>query len=153
PHAAGGAPWRHRDAHRERAVGQLRRTVPLDRASVADPLQGRPLSEHAEMASRRARRTPGRPADAGVAQDAPDDRRGRRLADGGAPRGLSELSARAPWRIIGTGISWGVVMNVQATPAGARERSLDEVKAEVIRRAGRVNPLEGVLREEVEEIV
>ena len=45
-------------------------------------------------------------------------------------------------------------MNVQATaPAGARERSLDEVKAEVLRRAGRINPLEGVRRDDAEQIV
>ena len=43
-------------------------------------------------------------------------------------------------------------MNVQAT-AVARERSLDEVKAEVLRRAGRINPLEGVRRDEAERIV
>jgi esterase FrsA len=43
-------------------------------------------------------------------------------------------------------------MNVQTT-AGARERSLDEVKAEVLRRAGRINPLEGVRRDEAEQIV
>src|SRR5262244_4173679 len=35
--------------------------------------------------------------------------------------------------------------------AGAQERSLDEVKAEVMRRAGRINPFEGIRREEAEQ--
>lgn len=37
--------------------------------------------------------------------------------------------------------------------AGAQERSLDEVKAEVMRRAARINPFEGIRRDEAEEIV
>ncbi len=40
-----------------------------------------------------------------------------------------------------------------ATPTGARERSLDEVKAEIMRRAGRINPFEGIRRDEAEQIV
>lgn len=41
-----------------------------------------------------------------------------------------------------------------ATPAGAQERSLAEVKAEVLRRtAGQINPFEGVRREDAEQIL
>jgi len=42
-------------------------------------------------------------------------------------------------------------MNLQATPAkpaGSRERSLDEVKAEFMRHAGRLNPFEDIRRED-----
>src|SRR5258705_12884335 len=35
-------------------------------------------------------------------------------------------------------------MNLQSVPAGSRERTLDEVKAEVLRRAGRFNPVESI---------
>src|SRR5262245_66449119 len=38
------------------------------------------------------------------------------------------------------------------TPTGA-ERSLDEVKAEVLRRAGRLSPFEGIRRDEAEQIM
>jgi dienelactone hydrolase len=47
-------------------------------------------------------------------------------------------------------------MNVQtsaARPAGARERSLDEVKAEFMRRAGRLNPFEDIKREDAERVM
>jgi hypothetical protein len=40
---------------------------------------------------------------------------------------------------------------LSATPA--RERSLAEVKAEIIRRAGRINPFEGISRDEAGQIV
>jgi esterase FrsA len=47
-------------------------------------------------------------------------------------------------------------MNVQtspAKPAGSRERSLDEVKAEFLRRAGRLNPFEDIRREDAERVM
>ena len=47
-------------------------------------------------------------------------------------------------------------MNLQTsspTPAGARERTLDEVKAEFMRRAGRLNPFEEIRREDAEQVM
>jgi len=47
-------------------------------------------------------------------------------------------------------------MNLQtavAQPAGSRERSLDEVKAEFLRRAGRLNPFEDIHREDAEWVM
>src|ERR1700687_5622336 len=47
-------------------------------------------------------------------------------------------------------------MNLQATPtkpAGSRERSLDEVKAEFMRRAGRLNPFEDICRDDAEQVM
>jgi esterase FrsA len=47
-------------------------------------------------------------------------------------------------------------MNLQATPAkpvGARERSLEEVKAEFLRRAGRLNPFEDIRRDDAERVM
>jgi len=47
-------------------------------------------------------------------------------------------------------------MNVPSTPVrppGSRERTLDEVKAEVLRRAGRINPVESIRREDAEAVV
>jgi esterase FrsA len=47
-------------------------------------------------------------------------------------------------------------MNVQpsaAQPSGARERSLDEVKAEFMGRAGRLNPFEDIRREDAERVM
>src|ERR1700744_5697435 len=47
-------------------------------------------------------------------------------------------------------------MNLQASPAkpaGSRERSLDEVKAEFMRRAGRLNPFEDIRREDAERVM
>jgi dienelactone hydrolase len=38
-------------------------------------------------------------------------------------------------------------------PAGSRERSLDEVKAEFMRRAGRLNPFEDIKREDAERVM
>src|ERR1700761_5153350 len=47
-------------------------------------------------------------------------------------------------------------MNVQGSPAkptGSRERSLEEVKAEFMRRAGRLNPFEEIRREDAETVM
>ncbi len=45
-------------------------------------------------------------------------------------------------------------MNVQtAKPAGSRERSLEEVKAEFMRRAGRLNPFEDIRREDAQRVM
>jgi pimeloyl-ACP methyl ester carboxylesterase len=47
-------------------------------------------------------------------------------------------------------------MNVQTStpkPTGSRERSLDEVKAEFMRRAGRLNPFEDIRREDAERVM
>jgi esterase FrsA len=47
-------------------------------------------------------------------------------------------------------------MNLQTSPvkpAGSRERSLDEVKAEFMRRAGRLNPFEDIRREDAERVM
>jgi hypothetical protein len=38
-------------------------------------------------------------------------------------------------------------------PTGSRERSLDEVKAEFMRRAGRLNPFEDIRREDAEKVM
>ena len=47
----------------------------------------------------------------------------------------------------------GVLMMSEMPPVKAQERTLDEVNAEVLRRAPRINPFEGVKREDVEAIV
>ena len=47
-------------------------------------------------------------------------------------------------------------MNLQTPshrPAGSRERTLDEVKAEFMRRAGRLNPFEEIRREDAEHVM
>jgi pimeloyl-ACP methyl ester carboxylesterase len=47
-------------------------------------------------------------------------------------------------------------MNVQASPnppTGSRERSLEEVKAEFMRRAGQLNPFEEIRREDAEQVM
>jgi pimeloyl-ACP methyl ester carboxylesterase len=47
-------------------------------------------------------------------------------------------------------------MTVQTSPtrpSGARERSLDEVKAELLRRAGRLSPFEEIRREDAERVM
>jgi dienelactone hydrolase len=44
-------------------------------------------------------------------------------------------------------------MNLQTKPTGARERSLEEVKAEFMRRAGRLNPFEDIRREDAERVM
>ena len=41
-------------------------------------------------------------------------------------------------------------MNIQDQPKGSRERTLDEVKAEFMRRAGKLNPFEDIKREDAE---
>jgi hypothetical protein len=44
-------------------------------------------------------------------------------------------------------------MNIQDQPKGSRERTLDEVKAEFMRRAGRLNPFEDIKREDAEQVM
>src|SRR6185312_11864335 len=44
-------------------------------------------------------------------------------------------------------------MNIQDQPKGSRERTLDEVKAEFMRRAGRLNPFEDIKREDAERVM
>jgi len=44
-------------------------------------------------------------------------------------------------------------MNIQNQPKGSRERTLDEVKAEFMRRAGRLNPFEDIKREDAERVM
>jgi dienelactone hydrolase len=44
-------------------------------------------------------------------------------------------------------------MNVQTQPSGARERTIEEVKAEFMRRAGRLNPFEDIKREDAERVL
>ena len=49
--------------------------------------------------------------------------------------------------------SVAATLSLSAMPTGAQERSLDEIKKEVMRRAGHINPFEGIRREDVEQIV
>ena len=44
-------------------------------------------------------------------------------------------------------------MNTQNQPKGSRERTLDEVKAEFMRRAGKLNPFEDIKREDAEQVM
>jgi pimeloyl-ACP methyl ester carboxylesterase len=44
-------------------------------------------------------------------------------------------------------------MNIQNQPKGSRERTLDEVKAEFMRRAGKLNPFEDIKREDAEAVM
>ena len=47
-------------------------------------------------------------------------------------------------------------MNLQTSApklTGSRERTLDEVKAELMRRAGRLNPFEEIRREDAERVM
>ena len=44
-------------------------------------------------------------------------------------------------------------MNIQNQPKGSRERTLDEVKAEFMRRAGKLNPFEDIKREDAEKVM
>jgi len=44
-------------------------------------------------------------------------------------------------------------MNIQNQPKGSRERTLDEVKAEFMRRAGKLNPFEDIEREDAETVM
>ncbi len=47
-----------------------------------------------------------------------------------------------------------IIMNVQTPqPTGSRERSLEEVKAEFMRRAGRLNPFEDIRRDDAERVL
>ena len=45
------------------------------------------------------------------------------------------------------------VLVMASIPVNAQERTLDEVKKEVMRRAARINPFEGIRREDAEAIV
>ena len=44
-------------------------------------------------------------------------------------------------------------MNIQNQPKGSRERTLDEVKAEFMRRAGKLNPFEDIKRDDAETVM
>src|ERR1700749_4925811 len=44
-------------------------------------------------------------------------------------------------------------MNVHDQPKGSRERTLDEVKAEFMKRAGKLNPFEDIKREDAEKVM
>jgi|KBSSwiStaDraftv2_1062776.scaffolds.fasta_scaffold268878_2 pimeloyl-ACP methyl ester carboxylesterase len=44
-------------------------------------------------------------------------------------------------------------MNVQDQPKGSRERTLDEVKTEFMKRAGKLNPFEDIKREDAERVM
>ena len=44
-------------------------------------------------------------------------------------------------------------MNIQDQPKGSRERTLGEVKAEFMKRAGRLNPFEDIKREDAEHVM
>lgn len=44
-------------------------------------------------------------------------------------------------------------MDIQNQPQGSRERTLDEVKAEFMRRAGKLNPFEDIEREDAEAVM
>src|ERR1700753_3745096 len=44
-------------------------------------------------------------------------------------------------------------MNVHDHPKGSRERTLDEVKAEFMKRAGKLNPFEDIKREDAETVM
>src|SRR5689334_4553889 len=44
-------------------------------------------------------------------------------------------------------------MNVHDKPKGSRERTLEEVKAEFMRRAGKLNPFEDIKREDAEKVM
>jgi esterase FrsA len=44
-------------------------------------------------------------------------------------------------------------MNIQNQPKGSRERTLDEVKAEFMRRAGKLNPFEDIKRGDAEKVM
>ncbi len=55
-------------------------------------------------------------------------------------------------------VACAIVASLASTPdaraqAGAEVRSLDEVKAEVMRRAGKINPFEGIRRDDAEKVL
>ena len=51
-------------------------------------------------------------------------------------------------------VACGIAASLAAAPeAGAQVRSLDEIKTEVMRRAGHINPLEGIRREDAERVL
>src|SRR5215467_4108816 len=51
-------------------------------------------------------------------------------------------------------VACGIAASLATTPnAGAQTRSLDEIKKEVMRRAGHINPFEGIRREDAAQVV
>ena len=56
-------------------------------------------------------------------------------------------------RALATALVLGVLMSITGSPAGAQVRSLDEVKAEVMRRAGKINPFDGIKPDEAKQIL
>ncbi len=51
-------------------------------------------------------------------------------------------------------VACGIAASLAAAPeAGAQIRSLEEIKTEVMRRAGHINPLEGIRREDAERVL
>ena len=59
---------------------------------------------------------------------------------------------KTPGLVAGGGIA-ATVSLATAPMASAQERSLDEIKTEVMRRAGRINPFEGIRRDDAEQVV
>ena len=55
--------------------------------------------------------------------------------------------------IAGTIVAWLAGTPDAGAQTGAQLRSLDEVKAEVMRRAGRINPFEGIRRDDAEKVL
>jgi hypothetical protein len=65
--------------------------------------------------------------------------------------GEEEANVKTPGLVAG-GIA--ATMSLTAVPnAPAQERSLDEIKTEVMRRAGHINPFEGIRRDDAEQVV
>jgi esterase FrsA len=60
---------------------------------------------------------------------------------------------RGPWVGLALIATVGAFAPPAAAPAYAQERTLEQVKTEVLRRAGRQNPFEFVRRDDVEEVV
>jgi esterase FrsA len=50
-------------------------------------------------------------------------------------------------------VACGIAASLAAAPAAAQTRSLEEIKTEVMRRAGRINPFEGIRREDAERVL
>jgi hypothetical protein len=71
--------------------------------------------------------------------------------DGLNSSGEEEANVKAPGLVAG-GIA--ATMSLATVPnAPAQERSLDEIKTEVMRRAGHINPFEGIRRDDAEQVV
>ena len=62
-------------------------------------------------------------------------------------------TAAGDHRVRGQDQREGRHMNIQNQPKGSRERTLDEVKAEFMRRAGKLNPFEDIKREDAETVM